>query len=263
MTQWMDVKKCWTHITSLCVLFRMNIWTNSRNCFSIPWKELIPNNQSINIFVWTYIKIMLRLHWFFFFWASCWNHCLAALDIGAGVAQPFNCLIVQNRQAMQSMGRSMDWTLEDNVVNGLFFCATLTGRRGGHTPFVQAGVETSNTSAEVVKLDPGFSWEDHLGVDGCRCRPFSGCPSIPHSIGNPPTVLHVCCCCQMNWWDVRRVQMGVSILGAVHLHSMGRWALSGADVQAPWHGVLEIVLLQCDEAQKVGCLRGLVGCPLV
>ena len=36
---------------------------------------------------------------FFFFWASCWNHCLAALDLGAGVEQPFNCLIVQNREA--------------------------------------------------------------------------------------------------------------------------------------------------------------------
>jgi len=40
---------------------------------------------------------------------------LAALDPGVGVEQPFNCLIVQNRQAMQSMGRSMDWTLEDNT----------------------------------------------------------------------------------------------------------------------------------------------------
>jgi len=37
---------------------------------------------------------------------------LAALDLGAGVEQPFDCLIVQHRQAMQSMGRSMDWTLE-------------------------------------------------------------------------------------------------------------------------------------------------------
>jgi len=51
----------------------------------------------------------------FFFWASCWNHCLAVLDLGAGVGQPFNCLIVQNRQVMQSMGRSMDWTLEDTT----------------------------------------------------------------------------------------------------------------------------------------------------
>ena len=59
---------------------------------------------------------------------------MAALDLGAGVEQPFGCLIVQNRQAMQSMGRSMD----------------LTGRRGGHTPFVQAGAETSDTGAEAV-----------------------------------------------------------------------------------------------------------------
>jgi len=75
----------------------------------------------------------------------------------AGVEQPFICLIVQNRQAMQSMRRLMDWTLEDNMIDGLFFCATLTGRRGGHTPFVQAGAETSDTGAEAVQPDPGSS----------------------------------------------------------------------------------------------------------
>jgi len=37
---------------------------------------------------------------------------LAALDLEAGVEQPFDCLIVQNRQAVQSMRRSVDWTLE-------------------------------------------------------------------------------------------------------------------------------------------------------
>jgi len=33
----------------------------------------------------------------------------------------------------------MDWKLEDSMVmvDGLCFCATLTGRRRGHTPFVQ------------------------------------------------------------------------------------------------------------------------------
>ena len=68
----------------------------------------------------------------FFFWASSsFIHCLAALDFGAGVEQPFRCLIVQNRQAVQSMVRSMNWTLEDNMADGLFSCATLTGRRGG------------------------------------------------------------------------------------------------------------------------------------
>jgi len=40
------------------------------------------------------------------------------------------------------------------MVDGLFFCATLTGRRGGHAPFVQAGEETSDTGAEAVKPDP-------------------------------------------------------------------------------------------------------------
>jgi len=45
------------------------------------------------------------------------------------------------------MRSSVGWTLEDNMVDGLFFCATLTGRRGDHTPFVQAGAETSDTGA--------------------------------------------------------------------------------------------------------------------
>jgi len=39
------------------------------------------------------------------------------------------------------------------MADGLFFCATLTGRRGDHTPFVQAGAEMSDTAAGTVKLD--------------------------------------------------------------------------------------------------------------
>jgi len=38
-------------------------------------------------------------------------HCLAALDLGTGVEQPIDCFIIQNRQAVQYMGRLMDWTL--------------------------------------------------------------------------------------------------------------------------------------------------------
>jgi len=91
------------------------------------------------------------------------NHCLAAFDLGAGVEQQFDCLIVQNRQAMQSMGSSMDWTSEDNMDDFLFFCAILTGRRGVHTPFVQAGAETSDVGTEVVKPEPGSSW---VGLSG-------------------------------------------------------------------------------------------------
>jgi len=44
----------------------------------------------------------------------------------------------------------MDWTEEDDMVDGLF-CATLTGRRGGHTPFVQAGAETSKWRKNSLK----------------------------------------------------------------------------------------------------------------
>jgi len=55
----------------------------------------------------------------------------------------------------------MDWTAEDDMVDGLF-CATLTGRRGGHTPFVQAGAETTDIGADAVKPDPGPSWEGHM-----------------------------------------------------------------------------------------------------
>ena len=69
-----------------------------------------------------------------FFWASS-IHWLAALDLGPGFEQPFGSLIVQNRQGVQATTRPVDWTLEDNMVDGLFFCTTLIDRRGGHTPF--------------------------------------------------------------------------------------------------------------------------------
>jgi len=102
---------------------------------------------------------------FFFFRSSefFFHPLLAQLDIGAGVEQPFSCLIVQNHQAVLSMGGSMtiDMTVKDDMVAGLSR-ATLTGRRGGHTPFVQAGAETSDTGAEAVEPDPGSSWEGHF-----------------------------------------------------------------------------------------------------
>jgi len=88
----------------------------------------------------------------------------------------------------------MDWTVEDDMVDGLF-CATLTGRRGGHTPFVQAGAETSDTGAEAVEPDPGFSWEGRLEL---KCGVLWSCPPTPRSINDPPTAPHVCCCCQTN-----------------------------------------------------------------
>ena len=84
--------------------------------------------------------------------STAWPH-----SLGAGAEQPFSSLKVQNRQAMQFMGRSMDWTLEENMVDGLFFYATLTGRRGGPGPFVQAG---------TVKPEPRCSWRGHSRMVG-------------------------------------------------------------------------------------------------
>jgi len=88
------------------------------------------------------------------------------------------------------------------MVDGLF-CTTLPGRIGGHTPFVQAKVETSNNGVEAVKSDPGSSWEGHsvVCVYQClelKCGVLWGCPPTPHSIDDPPTALHVWCCCQRN-----------------------------------------------------------------
>jgi len=60
----------------------------------------------------------------------------------------------------------MDWTVEDNMVDRLFFCATLTGRRGGHTSFAKTVAQTSDISAEAVEPDPGSSWEGHFGCVG-------------------------------------------------------------------------------------------------
>jgi len=55
------------------------------------------------------------------------------------------------------MARSMDWILENNIVDGLFFCATLTGRRRDHTASVQAVALTSDSGAEAVKQNPRCS----------------------------------------------------------------------------------------------------------
>ena len=96
----------------------------------------------------------------------------------------------------------MDWTVENNMFDSLF-CAKLTGRRGGHTLFVPAGAETSDTGAEAVEPDPGSSLEGHSGVCVYRCLELKcgvlwGCLPTPHSIDDPPTAPDVCCCCHKN-----------------------------------------------------------------
>ena len=55
------------------------------------------------------------------------------------------------------------------MVDSLFFCATLTSRRGDHTSFVQTGAEMSGLGAEAVKPDSGCEFlagSFHVG----RCR---------------------------------------------------------------------------------------------
>ena len=85
-----------------------------------------------------------------FVWAiSSFIHCLAELHFEAGVEQSFGCFIVQNLQAVKSMRTSMDWTLEDNMVDGLFFCATITGRGWGH--LYRQEQKRTIQSAEAVK----------------------------------------------------------------------------------------------------------------
>ena len=89
------------------------------------------------------------------------------------------------------------------MVDGLFFYTTLTGPRGSHIPFVHTVVEKSDTGAEAVKPDPSYSCEGHSawvgpGVGHENAESLWGCPSIPHSIDDPPTARHLCCCCQIS-----------------------------------------------------------------
>ena len=163
-------------------------------------------------------------------------HCYAAL----GLEQPFNCLVIQNRQAMRSMRRSVDWKVKDDMANGLFY-ATLTSHRRGHTPFVQAGEETSDTGAETIKprclsrTIPG-GW-----VPVWRVKVRSLVMLSNHSAFHRWSA-QFAALLLLSSVVVRRVQTGVSIWD-VRSHAVDRRALSGADVQVPWHGVLEAVWL--------------------
>ena len=83
------------------------------------------------------LKQYILFHLFFIVWASSFNPLLGRTrSRWASVEQSFDYFVIQNRQTVQSMGRSMDWTMKDHMANGLFFCATLTSRRRDHTPFV-------------------------------------------------------------------------------------------------------------------------------
>jgi len=100
----------------------------------------------------------------------------ARVDFRVGVEQPFafGCLIVHNCQAVQSMGRSMNWTMEDDMIDVLFFCATPTDRRGSHTPFLFC----TSRSRNVRHRGRGSLAGPRLFLRGS----FQGC--VPVSIWN-------------------------------------------------------------------------------
>jgi len=95
---------------------RSRSWSLSHEKRELQSRSNPHENHELRSWSHVHEKKELRTRSFFLFlWASCSNHCLAALDLGVDVEQPFDCLIIQNRQAMQSMKRLMDWTLDDNV----------------------------------------------------------------------------------------------------------------------------------------------------
>jgi len=87
----------------------------------------------------------------------------------------------------------MDWILKDNMVDGLFFCATLTDRRGGHIPFVQIGAKRPTSVQRRLSRNQAL-----LGsvTPGGKCGALWGCPPTPYSIGDPPSAPNVCWRCQ-------------------------------------------------------------------
>ena len=111
------------------------------------------------------------------------------------------------------------------MVDGFFFCATLTDRRGDHTPFIQAGAETFVTSAEVVKPDPGSSWEGHsrgwVLVSGMKMRRLVGLSAHCTARMLLPDELMRCCAEGTNGClDLRRCAFALD--GRVSAEQMSR-----------------------------------------
>ena len=53
----------------------------------------------------------------------------------------------------------MDWTLEDNMIDGLFFCATLAGRRSGH--LCKQEQKRPTPVRERLRRGHRCSWQGH------------------------------------------------------------------------------------------------------
>jgi len=157
----------------------------------------------------------------------------------------------------------MDWTSEDNMVDGLFFFATLTGRNGSHTPFVQAGGKRptpvrrhlSRTHALLGRVIPGVC----VVVSGMKMRSLVGLSA--HSA--------------FHWWSVHcaaRMLLSEKLMSCgaagtngcldLRCHAYGRVSAelsrcSGSMVWRPGNSVTPV-----QRSSVVGRLRGLEGCPL-
>ena len=123
----------------------------------------------------------------------------------------------------------------------VLLCHTHRPQTGPYSVCVSR-VELSDTGVDVVKQNPCFYWKIIPGgwvlMSGIK---YSPTVLSNHSFNWRST--QSASIIVVRWAVVWQVQMGVSIWDAVHSHSQDRWVLSGADVQAPWHGVLETVRL--------------------
>jgi len=115
---------CSLNIKTFCIYV---IWEKPDQIWA---KNFASPNIGTPVHLWSPINIYVSLNWWLnrkhttdvqtqsessSFEPVLPNNCLAALDFGAGVEQSFDCLIIQKRQAVQSMGSPMDWTFEDNM----------------------------------------------------------------------------------------------------------------------------------------------------
>jgi len=188
-----------------------------------------------------------------FFQSTAWPHYISGQVLSS------RSIVSSSRTVrLCSMWRSMERTLEDN--NGQRFdlrCHTHKPQKEPHPICVnRSGNVRHRCGGDWAGPTLFFAGPFQEGGTEIKVRSLVVLSNFPRFIGDPPKARHFCYCRQMNWWVVvEQVQTDVSIWDAVHSHSMGKWAMSRADFQAPQHGVLDTVWLLCDEAQQVGCLR--------
>jgi len=195
-----------------------------------------------------------------FFQSTAWPHYISGQVLSS------QSIVLSSRTVrLCSMRRSMEWILEDNYGQRFdLLCHTHKTKRWSYPICVsRSGNVRHRCGGDWAGPTLFLAGPFHEGGTEMKVRSLVVLSNFPHSIGDPPRARHFCYCRQKWWVAVEQVQMDVSIWDAVHSHSMDKWALSRADVQAPRHDVIKTAWLLCDEAQQVGCLREQGVCPLV